>query len=141
MEDLILTKHIDFKRYEQFVAAVTSNCSTNFVDFADRIGELDREGANIERLLTSGVGINAEGGEFLEIIKKMVFQGKPWNEDNREHLIIELGDIMWYVAQACMALEVSFDDVIATNVKKLEKRYPDGSFDVYFSENRKKGDR
>jgi NTP pyrophosphatase (non-canonical NTP hydrolase) len=141
LEDLILTKHIDFKRYEQFVAAVTSNCSTNFVDFADRIGELDREGANIERLLTSGVGINAEGGEFLEIIKKMVFQGKPWNEDNREHLIIELGDIMWYVAQACMALEVSFDDVIATNVKKLEKRYPDGSFDVYFSENRKKGDR
>ena len=79
---------------------VTSEPSTNFVDFADRIGELDREGANIERLLTSGVGINAEGGEFLEIIKKMVFQGKPWNEDNREHLIIELGDIMWYVAQA-----------------------------------------
>ena len=105
------------------------------------MGELDREGANIERLTTAGVGINAEGGEFLEIIKKMVFQGKPWNEDNREHLIIELGDIMWYVAQACMALEVSFDDVIATNVKKLEKRYPKGSFDVYFSENRKKGDR
>lgn len=136
-----MTKHIDFDRYQQFVAAVTSNCSTNFVDFADRIGELDREGANIERLLTSGVGINAEGGEFLEIIKKMVFQGKPWNEDNREHLVIELGDIMWYVAQACMALEVSFDDVIAANVKKLEKRYPEGSFDVYFSENRKKGDR
>mgnify|MGYP003110474800 FL=1 len=141
LEDLILTKHIDFNRYEQFVSAVTSECSTNFVDFADRIGELDREGANIERLLTAGVGINAEGGEFLEIIKKMVFQGKPWNEDNREHLIIELGDIMWYVAQACMALEVSFDDVIATNVKKLEKRYPEGTFDVYFSENRKAGDR
>ena len=136
-----MTKHIDFNRYEQFVSAVTSDASTNFVDFADRIGDLDRQGANIERLLTSGVGINAEGGEFLEIIKKMVFQGKPWNEDNREHLIIELGDIMWYVAQACMALEVSFDDVIATNVKKLEKRYPEGSFDVYFSENRKAGDR
>ena len=136
-----MTKHIDFNRYEEFVAAVTSSASTNFVDFADRIGELDREGANIERLLTSGVGINAEGGEFMEIIKKMVFQGKPWNEDNREHLIIELGDVMWYVAQACMALEVSFDEVIATNVKKLEKRYPEGSFDVYFSENRKAGDR
>ena len=136
-----MTKHVDFNRYEQFVSAVTSDCSTNFVDFADRIGELDREGANIERLLTAGVGINAEGGEFLEIIKKMVFQGKPWNEDNREHLIIELGDVMWYVAQACMALEVSFDDVIATNVKKLEKRYPGGSFDVYHSENRKVGDR
>jgi NTP pyrophosphatase (non-canonical NTP hydrolase) len=136
-----LTKHIEFNRYEEFVSAVTSDCSTNFVDFADRIGELDREGANIERLLTAGVGINAEGGEFLEIIKKMVFQGKPWNADNREHLIIELGDIMWYVAQATMALGVSFDDVIATNVKKLEKRYPEGAFDIYFSENRKAGDR
>ena len=132
---------INFSRYEEFVAAVTSDASTNFVDFADRIGELDRQGANIERLLTSGVGINAEGGEFLEIIKKMVFQGKPWNEDNREHLIIELGDILWYVAQATMALGISFDEVIATNVKKLEKRYPDGSFDIYFSENRKAGDR
>ena len=132
---------IKFERYEEFVAAVTSSASTNFVDFADRIGELDREGANIERLLTAGVGINAEGGEFLEIIKKMVFQGKPWNEDNREHLIIELGDIMWYVAQATMALGISFDEVIATNVKKLEKRYPEGSFDIYFSENRAADDR
>ena len=132
---------IDFNRYEEFVAAVTSNASTNFVDFADRIGELDREGANIERLLTAGVGINAEGGEFLEIVKKMVFQGKPWNEDNREHLIIELGDLLWYVAQATMALGISFDEVIATNVKKLEKRYPEGSFDIYFSENRAAGDR
>lgn len=136
-----VNRKIDFSRYEEFVAAVTSNASTNFVDFADRIGELDREGANIERLLTAGVGLNAEGGEFLEIIKKMVFQGKPWNESNREHLIIELGDVMWYVAQACMALEISFDDVIAGNVKKLEKRYPEGTFDPYFSENRAANDR
>ena len=136
-----MTKHIDFNRYEQFVSAVTSECSTNFVDFADRIGELDREGANIERLLTSGVGINAEGGEFLEIIKKMVFQGKPWNEDNREHLIIELGDIMWYVAQATQSLGISMEEVLDTNIKKLSKRYPDGTFDSYFSENRKANDR
>ena len=141
MEDLILTKkHIDFKRYEEFVSAVTSDASTNFVDFADRIGELDREGANIERLLTSGVGINAEGGEFLEIVKKMVFQGKPWNKDNRKHLIIELGDVMWYVMQACKALDVSIEEVVAGNVDKLKKRYPGGEFNVYQSENRKEGD-
>ena len=132
---------VNFERYQEFVSEVTSECSTNFVDFADRIGELDREGANIERLLTAGVGINAEGGEFLEIIKKMVFQGKPWNDDNREHLIIELGDIMWYVAQACIALEVSFDDVIGTNVNKLKKRYPGGEFNVFKSENRAADDR
>ena len=132
---------INFNKYEEFVATVTSDCSTNFVDFADRIGELDREGANIERLLTAGVGINAEGGEFLEIIKKMVFQGKAWNRDNREHLIIELGDIMWYVAQATMALGISMEDVLDTNIKKLAKRYPDGTFDSYYSENRQAGDR
>ena len=132
---------INFNKYEEFVSTVTSDASTNFVDFADRIGELDREGANIERLLTSGVGINAEGGEFLEIVKKMVFQGKPFNEDNREHMIIELGDLMWYVAQATQALGVSFEEVIETNVKKLEKRYPGGQFDIYYSENRASDDR
>jgi NTP pyrophosphatase (non-canonical NTP hydrolase) len=131
---------IDFKRYETFVDAVTSDASTDFVALSDRLVELDGKGANIERLLTAGVGINAEGGEFLEIIKKMVFQGKPWNNDNREHLIIELGDIMWYVAQATQALGVSFEEVIERNVKKLEKRYPGGQFDIYYSENREEGD-
>ena len=131
---------INFKRYEEFVDAVTSDCSKDFVSLADRMGELDREGANIERLTTAGVGLAAESGEFLEIVKKMVFQGKPWNDANREHLIIELGDVMWYVAQATQALGISFDDVIATNVKKLEKRYPGGSFEIYKSENREEGD-
>ena len=135
-----MSKQIDFERYEKFVDAVTSDASTDFVALSDRLVELDEKGANIERLLTAGVGINAEGGEFLEIVKKMIFQGKPFNEDNREHMIIELGDLMWYAAQACMALEVSFDEVIARNVKKLEKRYPGGSFDVYYSENRAEGD-
>lgn len=136
-----MTKEIKFSNYENFVDAVTSDCSKNFVDFADRIGELDRQGANIERLLTAAVGINAEGGEFMEIVKKMIFQGKPWTEDNREHLIIELGDVMWYVAQATQALGVSMDEVLLRNIKKLEKRYPEGTFDPYFSENRKTGDR
>ena len=132
---------IDFSRYEHFVDAVTSDASKDFVALTDRLVELDGKGANIERLLTAGVGINAEGGEFLEIIKKMVFQGKPWTDGNREHLIIELGDLLWYVAQATQALGISFDEVIATNVKKLERRYPDGAFDIYFSENRAADDR
>jgi len=132
---------VDFKRYEKFVDAVTSDSSKDFVYLADRLVELDRKGANIERLTTSGVGLAAESGEFLEIVKKMVFQGKPWSDANREHLLIELGDVMWYVAQACMALDISFDDVVRGNVKKLEKRYPGGSFSVDKSENRKAGDR
>ena len=135
-----MTKQIDFKNYEKFVDAVTSDASTDFVSLSDRLVELDEKGANIERLLTAGVGINAEGGEFLEIIKKMIFQGKPYNEDNREHMIIELGDLMWYVAQACMALDITFEEVVETNVKKLEKRYPGGVFDPWYSENREEGD-
>ena len=132
---------IDFDKYLLFVDGVTSDSSKNFVDLAERLGDLDRQGANIERLTTAGVGLAAESGEFLEIVKKMVFQGKPWNDDNREHLIIELGDVMWYVAQACIALEVEFDDVVKGNVKKLEKRYPGGSFSIDKSEKRKRGDR
>jgi NTP pyrophosphatase (non-canonical NTP hydrolase) len=131
---------IDFSRYEKFVDAVTSDASTDFVALADRLVELDAKGANIERLLTAGVGINAEGGEFLEIIKKMIFQGKPFNEDNRQHMIIELGDVMWYVAQATLALGISFDEVLERNVQKLEKRYPGGQFDIHYSENRAEDD-
>ena len=136
-----MTNHVDFDKYSHFVDAVTSDCSKDFVSLADRLGSLDREGASIERLTTAGVGLAAESGEFLEIVKKLVFQGKPWNADNREHLIIELGDVMWYVAQACIALDVSFDDVIRGNVRKLEKRYPGGTFSVEKSEIRAKGDR
>ena len=116
---------IDFERYEEFVDAVTSDPSKDFVYLADRMVELDRKGANIERLTTAGVGLAAESGEFLEIVKKMLFQGKPWDRSNREHLIIELGDVMWYVAQACMALDIPFDEVIETNVKKLEQKETD----------------
>jgi len=134
-------KHVNFDKYVEFVDAVTSDASKDFLALSDRLVELDKKGANIERLLTSAVGINAEGGEFMEIVKKMVFQGKPFNEDNREHLIIELGDIIWYVAQACMALDTTLDDVVSRNVHKLLKRYPEGAFDVYFSENRTVDDR
>ena len=77
----------------------------------------------------------------MEIVKKMLFQGKPWTDDNREHLIIELGDVLWYVMQACKALEIPIEEVVAGNVEKLKKRYPGGEFDVYQSENRAADDR
>ena len=136
-----MTKQVDFDKYAIFVDGVTSDPSKDYKSFIESLSALDGKGANINRLTTAAVGISAEGGEFMEIVKKMVFQGKPWNDDNREHLIIELGDVMWYVAQACMALDVSFDDVVRGNVKKLEKRYPGGKFSVEKSEVRAKGDR
>ena len=135
------TKSVDFDKYAVFVDGVTSDPSKDYQSFTESLDNLDGEGANIQRLLTAAVGISAEGGEFMEIVKKMVFQGKPWNDDNREHLIIELGDAMWYVMQACSALDVSLEDVVAKNVDKLKKRYPGGEFDVYKSENRSVDDR
>ena len=136
-----MTKKVDFDKYALFVDGVTSNPSKDYQSFIESLGALNRKGANINRLTTAAVGISAEGGEFMEIVKKMVFQGKPWNDDNREHLIIELGDVMWYVMQACAALDVSLEDVVAGNVEKLKKRYPGGDFDVYHSENRASDDR
>ena len=129
-----------FDKYTRFVNSVTSIPSKDADAFIYRLQELGGDVA-IQRLLTAAVGISAEGGEFMEIVKKMFFQGKPASEDNLEHLKIELGDIMWYVAQACMALEVDMNDVLDTNIKKLEKRYPDGHFAEFYSENRKAGDR
>ena len=139
--DIPETKSVDFDKYAIFVDGVTSDPSKDYQSFTESLDNLDREGANIQRLLTAAVGLSAEGGEFMEIVKKMVFQGKPWNDDNREHLIIELGDAMWYVMQACSALDVSLEDVVAKNVDKLKKRYPGGEFDVYKSENRSVDDR
>ena len=136
-----MTKKIDFDKYALFVDGVTSHPSKDYQCFLESVSSLNAKGANIERLLTAAVGISAEGGEFMEIVKKMVFQGKPYNDDNREHLIIELGDVMWYVMQACAALDVPIEDVVAGNVEKLKKRYPGGEFDVYKSENRAADDR
>ena len=131
---------VDLSKYALFVDGVTSDSSKDYQCFIESVSSLDGKGANIHRLLTAAVGVSAEGGEFMEIVKKMVFQGKPWDEHNRKHLVIELGDVMWYVMQACMALNITLDDVIAGNVEKLKKRYPGGEFDVYKSENRLEGD-
>ena len=131
---------VDFEKYTGFVDAVTSNESKSSESFSVRLRELYSEGLPVERLLTAAVGMSAESGEFIEVVKKMIFQGKPVNEENLFHLKRELGDVMWYVAQACMALDTSFDEIVEMNVEKLKKRYPGGEFDVHKSENRAKGD-
>ena len=133
-----MTSNFDSK-YVKFVNQVTSDESKNHVAFINRIKDLE-ETSEMHRLLTAAVGMSAEGGEFLEIVKKIIFQGKPYNEDNVRHLKIELGDILWYVAQACMALDISLDEITDMNIDKLSKRFPDGHFSEYYSENRKEGD-
>ena len=135
-----MTKRVNTDAYLEFVNEVTSQPSKDNEAFIYRIQELQGQDFHAERLLTAAVGACAEAGEFTEIVKKIVFQGKPVNEENMFHMKRELGDIMWYIAQACMALDVSIDEVIAMNVDKLKARYPGGEFDVHYSENRQEGD-
>ena len=132
---------IDLNKYHDFVAEVTSKESNYPSDFVARVKEInDTTTINPSLLLTAAIGLAAETGEFAEIPKKMLFQGKPVNEENIFHMKRELGDIMWYWINACRALNLDPNDVIAENVRKLESRYPGGSFDAHYSENRQDGD-
>lgn len=133
--------NIDLNKYAEFVLAICSNQSKDSEAFVEHVRKLhNTTNVNIPLLLTSGIGLASEGGEFNEIVKKIFFQGKPLDGDNIFHMKRELGDIMWYWMNACNALGLDPNAVIAENVKKLEARYPGGSFDAYYSENRKTGD-
>ena len=132
---------IDLNKYQDFVREVTS-AESNFPDIlVDKIKTINETTSiNPALLLTAAMGLAAETGEFAEIPKKMFFQGKPVNEENIFHMKRELGDIMWYWINACRALNLDPNEVIAENVNKLQSRYPGGSFDAYYSENRAQGD-
>ena len=133
---------IDLNKYKEFVKAVTSDESNFTSSMSENLVKIERNNKDVKMalLMTGAIGISAEGGEFTEIIKKVVFQGKPMNEDTIFHCKRELGDIMWYWINSCRALGLDPNDVIAENVRKLEARYPGGSFDAFYSENRKEGD-
>ncbi len=123
------------------MAAVTSEASNSSTAMADRMESLNNDtGVNTALLMTGAIGIASEGGEFAEIVKKCIFQGKPLDDETIFHAKRELGDIIWYWINSCRALGLDPDDVLAENVNKLKSRYPGGEFDVYYSENRKEGD-
>ncbi len=131
---------VDTEKYLEFVQGVTSAPSLDWPVCAARLSELEVSGANVTQLMTAALGLCAESGEFTEVVKKIFLQGKPYNEENVFHMKRELGDICWYLAQACMALDTTFDEVLEMNVDKLKARYPGGEFDVHHSENRAEGD-
>ena len=138
---LVGKMNVDTEKYLEFVDGVTSDPSKDVAQLLRRISELETVGdADVPHLLTAALGLTAEAGEFTEIVKKIILQGKPYNNENVFHMKRELGDICWYIAQACMALDTTFDEIIEMNVEKLKARYPGGEFDVHKSENRKVGD-
>lgn len=135
-----MSDEIFLHEYARFVDGVTSEPSKNKEDFLARMGELYDQGCNVERLMTAACGLSAEGGEFMEIVKKIVFQGKPYDEANQFHMKRELGDVTWYWANACIALGLDPYEVLRENIRKLEGRFPGGKFEIAKSENRKAGD-
>ena len=134
-----MTKQVDVNKYRDFVGAVTSDASNDLEAMIVRLRELN-EVVNISLLMTGAIGMSAEGGEFAEVVKKCVFQGKPMNDDTIFHMKRELGDVAWYLVNACRAIGEDPSAIIEENVRKLEARYPGGAFDVHYSENRKDGD-
>jgi len=131
---------IEPNKYIEFVRQTTSPASSEYPKLVERLNELERQGADVSRLMTAAFGMSAEAGEFTEVIKKIFLQGKPYTEENVFHMKRELGDLCWYLAQACIALDITFEEVLEMNYEKLSARYPAGAFDVYRSENRKDGD-
>ena len=139
-----MTKQVDLNAYNDFVKKVTSGESLSSMQMYNRMIDIEttesRMKVNAASLLTGAVGLSSEGGEFAEIVKKCIFQGKPMDDETIFHCKRELGDIMWYWITSCRSLGLDPNEVIAENVEKLKSRYPDGEFDVYYSENRKEGD-
>tara|TARA_B100000902_G_scaffold355687_1_gene368789 strand:+ start:5684 stop:6094 length:411 start_codon:yes stop_codon:yes gene_type:complete len=133
--------NVDLNKYKDFVSEVTSTESNNTSALSEQLSKLESQsGVNMALLLTGAIGMASEGGEFSEIVKKCIFQGKPLDDETIFHCKRELGDIMWYWINSCRALGLDPNEVVAENVNKLKARYPGGEFDVWYSENRKEGD-
>ena len=131
---------IEPNKYIEFVRQTTSLASSEYPKLVERLNELEAQGANVSRLMTAAFGMSAECGELVEIIKKIFLQGKSYNEDNIIHMKKEAGDVLWYMSQLCIALDTTFEELMEINYQKLSARYPEGTFSVYKSENRKDGD-
>lgn len=133
--------NVDLNKYKQFVEVVTSQASNETTELCTQLQSLENEsGVNMALLLTGSIGMASEGGEFAEIVKKCIFQGKPLDDATKFHAKRELGDIIWYWVNSCRALGLDPNEVLEENVNKLQSRYPGGEFDVHYSENRKDGD-
>lgn len=90
-----------------------------------------------DRIINGGLGLTGESGEVADLIKKTMFQGHKLSKDD---LIKELGDVCWYVASLCTALDVDFEQVLTKNIEKLWIRYPNGFSREDSIERRDEGD-
>ena len=143
-----MSKINDYARFVDSCTSETSKDTTKMCDRLDKLmgnhtivnGQLVGCEIDMARLMTALIGMMAESGEFAEVVKKKVFQNDTqFTNDEVFHMKRELGDVLWYWVQGCIALGFTPDEVMDENIYKLEKRYPNG-FEVSRSEFREAND-
>ncbi len=97
----------------------------SFNEYQERANELMSEEAKKEPLLNGVLGLTGEAGECADLYKKYLFQGHPFD---KEKMVKELGDVLWYIAEVCKGLGVSLEEVAKTNLDKLYQRYHGHTF-------------
>lgn len=80
----------------------------------------------LHRMMHGAVGLAGEAGEALEVVKKIKYGKRPLNDEERAHFMKELGDAMWYIAEAAHGAGFLLSDIVEGNIQKLETRYPSG---------------
>jgi len=122
--------------YKNFVNTLASDATRDSYIFLNRLKELESQGMEISKLDTAADGLCGEAGEVKDLLKKIKFHGKPWNEENKQKLVDETGDVAWYLMLLCIGLNIDFEKIINRNMEKLLSRYPEGKFSIQKSENR-----
>lgn len=123
--------------YKHFVHGLMSGPTRDTNELLERIRVLQNNGHQTSMLLTAALGLGGEAGEVVDLVKKVVFHGKELDNEIRDKFVKEAGDVLWYIAALCVALDVELDEVFNKNMEKLMSRYPGGKFSIERSENRK----
>ena len=118
------SKNPTTEEYQKFINNFCFSVSKDPEEFIARMTELAQvTKINYPMLLTAILGISSEQGEFSSEAKKLMFHNAKLSEENLDKLKLELGDLLWYIGLACIALNVKLGDIMAMNITKLKKRH------------------
>lgn len=121
-----------FITYCNYVDSVTSETSRQDSLFAERMQELSKLlNGNFARFDNAVTGLAGETGEVADVWKKIKFMGLEYNDETRDKLVKELGDVCWYLMSAATALGVPLEEIINQNIEKLKSRHPHGFSSAY----------
>ena len=121
-----------FKKYSDFILSVTSDVSKSDELFLERFNVLSQTlKGRFSRMDNSIAGLAGEAGEVADMWKKIKFHSLDYNDETREKLIKELGDICWYLFSVADVLDISMEEIINKNIEKLKARHANGFSSEY----------